>query len=77
MTEAKRYWADMVPLVWDSEGVGKVQEVYLASDYDALLAKARRLRAALIDEQEDDYNDNCFCTTCALLRETADLEVTP
>jgi hypothetical protein len=71
MSEAKRYWADMVPLTWDSEGVGKVQEVYLASDYDALREKAVRLRAIVKD-----------CTGVVegieeLLRETADLEVTP
>jgi hypothetical protein len=74
MPNAKRYWADMVPLVWDSEGVGKVQEVYLASDYDTLLAQARRLREAVKyhrDVWRIDYSDE------QLLRDTADLEVTP
>ena len=52
----------------------------MQAKYATLLAKARRLRAALIDERvfDDDtsciYPETCQCDTCALLRDTADLE---
>ena len=50
MTEVKRYRADRVPVKWNKDWhIGEVQEVYLASDYDALLAKARRLREVAED----------------------------
>jgi hypothetical protein len=52
MTEVKRYRADRVPVKWDG-GVGEVQEVVLASDYDALLAQARRLREAWLNQECD------------------------
>jgi hypothetical protein len=48
----------MVPLVWDSDGVGKVQEVYLASDYDTLLAQARRLREWI--EEHGRHDRGCL-----------------
>jgi hypothetical protein len=70
MTEVKRYRADRVPVKWDG-GVGEVQEVVLASDYDALLAQARRLRAMVKD---------CIGVVEGieeLLRDTDDLEGTP
>ena len=47
MTEVKRYRADRVPVKWGDGGVGEVQEVVLASDYDALRAPAVRLRNCL------------------------------
>jgi hypothetical protein len=77
MSEAKRYFATDVPVVWDREGAGRVQAVVLASDYDALREKAIRLREALCNERliEEDMScagDNYECSTCSLLRDTAD-----
>jgi hypothetical protein len=77
MTEVKRYYADRVPVKWDEKWhMGEVQEVYLASDYDALLAQARRLRA-MLKELWDGEGTMPVAKVHELILNTADLEVTP
>ena len=81
MTEVRRYFADRVPVLWGNEritGIGTVQEVVLASDYDALRAQAVRLRAVLMRAlySLDGYTSATPLDSEDVLRDTADL-VTP
>ena len=90
MSEVKRYRADRVPVKWNDDWhIGEVQEVVLASDYDALLTQAVRLRE-WIEEYgrhskeclwhegmpDIDTPQTCTCELRDVLRDTADL-VTP
>jgi hypothetical protein len=84
MGEVKRYDPHWVPILWDDEThtMGKHQMVVLATDYDALLADARRLRDVMMGERdfEDEVfreHENCQCKMCKVLRDTAYLEETP
>ena len=79
MNEVKRYRADRVPVKWgETTHIGEVQEVVLASDYDALRAQAVRLRAVLMRAlySLDGYTSATPLDSEDVLRDTADL-VTP
>ena len=76
MTEVKRYRADRVPVKWGDGGVGEVQEVVLASDYDALRAPAVRLRNCLrnLTDGTGDGERTLVEEGRKAVRETPDLE---
>lgn len=78
MGEVKRYAADRVPILWDdADGhFGKLQEVVLATVYDALLSDARRLWDALCKELETGRTVY-FSESLVVLDATAYLKVTP
>lgn len=68
--KVKRYSAYEVPCTYTKRGNPVIQEVVLASDYDALLALARMLRklAKELWQSEDDSN------LVSVMRESAWLE---